>query len=111
MAVGTWVDGSSSWRSEKAASTPKTTMATVTMPMINRLARLSLVSDVMNVPPRAHRAAVPKPSRDGKSSGKDPQSTLRLHPGPGVGEGSAGVVAGRPLGLLEPFPVGGGRLR
>ena len=45
--MGTWVDGSSSWRSDRVDSTPKITMAMVTMPTISRLARLSLVSWVM----------------------------------------------------------------
>ncbi len=55
-AVGTWVDGNNSWRSENAAITPKMTMATVTIPTMSRLAKLSLVSVVMSVSPLcAHR--------------------------------------------------------
>jgi hypothetical protein len=46
-AVGIWVDGNSSWRNENAASPPKTTTATVIMPTTSRLARLSLVSQVI----------------------------------------------------------------
>ncbi len=53
MAVGTWVEGSNSWRRDSAASTPKITMATVAMPTIIRLARLSLVSDVIVMCPSA----------------------------------------------------------
>lgn len=62
MAVGTWVDGNNSCRSDEVASTPKTTMAKVTSPTIRRLAKLSLVSDVMSV-------KSPSPSADVASTG------------------------------------------
>src|ERR1700712_3953905 len=88
IAVGTWVEGSSSCFSEDAATTPNTRIATVTSPTINRLARLSLVSEIIFpwfLPARSRRTAGELRRR---SSGERPAGSRVVRPETDVEAGS-----------------------